>query len=232
MNKEMTAIQESKLNMFRTVETHIGDNAAIIADSPAFQTAFNKIKANNAAIQSAAQQRSASLTGIAADKSNLKQTLAKLAATIAGAVFAYAAAEKNQTLKQEMNISVSKLQRARDEELAPRCQMIHDRAETNLAALTDYGINAAQLKNLQTAINNYSAETMKPRQAVSTRKTTRANLAALFRENDDILKNQLDKLIELYRADHPDFVNTYFQTRIIVDPPTRARKAEDVVVKK
>ena len=97
-------------------------------------------------------------------------------------------------------------------------QNIHDADAANLAALADS----------ETAIDNYSAETMKPRTAVSNRKTATANLAALFKETNDILKNQMDKLIELYRADHPDFVNTYFETRIMVDPPTRARKMGDV----
>ena len=94
-------------------------------------------------------------------------------------------------------------------------QNIHDVDAANLAAIADS----------ETATENYSAETMKPR--VGNRKTATANLTALFKETDDILKNQMDKLIELYRADHPDFVNTYFETRIIVDPPTRARKVED-----
>lgn len=39
-------------------------------------------------------------------------------------------------------------------------------------------------------------------------------------------RKQMDKLIKLYRADHPDFVKTYESARIIVDLPTRARKAE------
>lgn len=227
MNKEMNAKQNAKLNMYRATGKQLDDNASIVAANVAFQTAFNKIKANIIAIQTVAQQKSASLTGIAADKSNSKQILCKLAATIAGAVSAYASATKNETLKQEMNLSITTLARTRDEALAPRCQMIHDRATANKDALADYDIKSAQLTALQTAIDNYSAETMKPRHAVSTRKTATANLAALFKENDDILKNQLDKLIELYRADHPDFVQTYESARIIVDPPTRARKIGD-----
>ncbi len=223
----MNAKQNAKLNMYRATEKHIEDNSEIIASTPAFQTAFNKFKARIAAISSTAQQKSAALTGIAADKKNSKQILCKLAADIAGVIYAYASATNNETLKQEMNLPVTTLLRTRDEALAPRCQNIHDRAQSNARALNEYGIKPDQLTDLQTAIDNYSAETMKPRTAVSNRKTATANLAALFKETDDILKNQMDKLIELYRADHPDFVNTYFETRIIVDPPTRARKTEE-----
>lgn len=231
MNKEMNAKQNAKLNMYRTTVKHLDENDAITAASPAFQTAVNKLKATNTAIAGTAQQKSGALTGIAADKSNAKQTLCQIASTIAGAVSAYASANRSETLKQEMNLPVSTLARSRDEALAPRCQMIHDRADENKDALADYGISRTQLSNLQTAIDNYSAETTKPRTAVTQRKTANVNLAALFKENDDILKNQLDKLVELYRPDHPDFVQTYESARIIVDPPVRPRKSEDAANK-
>jgi len=226
MNTEMNPKQKAKPNIYRVSEKHVGDNASIIAANAAFQQTFNKFKANIAATTNTAQQKSAALTGIAADKNNARQRLCKFAASIAGVIYAYASANNNETLKQEMNLPVTTLVRTRDEALAPRCQMIHDRAQTNLVALDDYGIKAAQLENLQTAIDNYSPETSRPRHAVSSRKTANANLAVLFKEND-ILKNQMDKLIELYHAAYPDFVQIYESTRIIVDPPTKPRKTED-----
>ncbi len=210
MNQQMSAKLNAKLNMFRTTGKHLDDNATIIEENVALQKAFNQFKANNTAIQIIAQEKSASLTGITADKANLKQTLCKLAATIAGAVSAYASATQNEILKQEMNLPVSTIMRSRDEALAPRCQMIRDRTAANAAALANYGIKPAQLTDLQTtAIDNYSAATMKPRRAVSSPKTANATLAALFKENDALLNDQIDKLIELYRADHSDFVQTY-----------------------
>lgn len=228
MSKELTAKQNSKLNMYRTTAQHVEENSAI-AVSPAFQTAFNKFKANIAAIQTTAQQKSATLTGIAADKANAKKAVCQMAANIAGIVFAYAAASDNEILKQEMNLSVTTLARTRDEALVPRCQMIHAKAAANLTALGEYGIKSDQLDALQTAIDRYSATTANPRVALSNRKTVNVNLAAIFKENDAILNNQMDKIIEIYRPAHPDFVNTYFEARIIVDPPTIAKKPKDVV---
>lgn len=220
----INAKQNAKLNSFRAAEKHIEDNAVIISSTPAFQTAFTKLKAKIAAIVDTAQQKSGALSGAAGDKKTAKQTLCKIAATVAGAIYAYASANRNETLQQSMNLPVTTLMRMRDEAVAPLCQMIHDRAETDLEALRDYGIKPAHLTDLQTAIADYFAKSINPRSAITNRKTVNANLTNLFREADEILKNQLDKLIELFREDHPDFVNTYFETRIIVDPPTRPRK--------
>lgn len=232
MIKEMNSKQEAKLNMNRAVEQHIDDNAAIIAASPAFQTAFTKFKANIAAIQNVAQQKSAPLTGIAVDKINFKQTLCNQTVIVAGYIYAYAAANKNNTLKNEMDLSVTKLMRTRDEELAPRCQNVHAKGNALQADLADYGVTKPLLAGLQTAINNYAAQTPKPRTAVSNRKTATGNIAALFKENDEILADQMDRLIEQFRADHPDFVNTYFSTRIIVDPPAKSRKLNNAADEK
>ncbi len=63
--------------------------------------------------------------------------------------------------------------------------------------------------------------------AISTRKTTNLNLVAIIKETDEILSEQMDRLIELFCPDHPDFVQTYESTRIIVDPPTKPKKPKD-----
>lgn len=232
MNKEMNAKQEARLNMQRGTEQHIDANQTIVASNAAFQTAFTRFKANIAAILNAAQQKSAPRTGVAADKTAARQTLCRTADTIAGYIFAYASSASNNTLKNEMDTTYAKLFKIRDEELAPRCQNIHDRGAENLSALADFGVTAALLANLQTAIDNYSAITPKPRTALSERKTNTANIAALLDANDHILEDQLDRLIELFRPANPDFVQTYETIRNVVKPASRPRKPRPPADKK
>jgi Carboxypeptidase regulatory-like domain len=229
--KQLTAKQEANLNSQRTSEKHIDDNISIIAAIPAFLATFNQIKTNIAAILDGAQSKSASLTGIAAGKTSLRETLSGKIAAIAGVIQTFADDTGNAQLRAEMNITPSRLKRTRDEEIAPLCQFVHDRANAHLAALADYNITAARLAEIQTLINNYSAEVPKPRAAVSSRKTTNANIASLFKENDKLF-DKLDKQIETLREDHPDFVNTYFSTREIVDPQTTTTQLKGTVTDK
>ena len=222
MNQALNKIQDAKLGSYRATEQHIEDNIAIIAAIPAFQATYNQFKANIAAINDAVGQKSV-ISGVAADKKARRESLVNLASTIAGLVYSYAVANSDFTLRDEMNINSSTFKRTRDENLAPLCQMIHDRAQTNLAALADYNINAAKLAALQTAINEYAAAVPKPRAALSSRKTTNAGIAQIFRETDELLENQLDKQVASLRADHPAFVQTYETVRHIVKPATRPR---------
>ncbi len=223
---QRTAIQEAKVNSYRATEQHVDDNIEIIAVIPAFKVTFDNIKTNIAAILDAAEQKAASLTGITAGKSDARETLVKRAAIIAGLIYTYAADIGDKTLMEEMNLTESKIRRNRDDELIPLARMIHNRANANLDALKDYNINADKLSDLQTAIDNFTAAAPKPRTAVSNRKTTNINIAAKIRDTDKLLA-KFDKQIESLAEDHSDFVNTYRSTRIIVDPPTRARKKMD-----
>jgi hypothetical protein len=214
----MNAIQQAKLKMYRATEKHCDDNASIIASLPAFQTALARFKAKIANILSTTQQKDVVLTGITTDKSNSKQMLCQIASDIANLVFAYADTNNNNTLKQEVNYNYTKLIKTREDQLAPRCQNIHDKALANIQNLEDFGIESHKLTNLQDAINNYQENSPKTRTATSNRKTLNANLSQLFKETDSILKNQMDKLVVAFRNNNPNFVATYETNRIIIDP--------------
>lgn len=228
----MKARQEAKVSMFRAIIQLCEANAAIVATILAFQNAFNAFKATVEQISGATQLTDVPLQGITADKGNRKQTLAQRAADIAGIVFAFASANSNLTLRQEVNFNFSKLMKTRDEELAPRCQNIHDKAQENLGALKDYGIEAAQLAEMQTLIDDYAAATPKPRTAVSHRKTQHANVNQLIKQADEILKDQMDKLVVNFRAANPDFVAQYESNRIIIDPAKTTTELRGVVTNK
>ena len=62
MTIQINAKHNAKLNMYRTTEKHVDDNASVVAGNPAFQTAFTKLKTNIVAIQNTAQQKSAAMT--------------------------------------------------------------------------------------------------------------------------------------------------------------------------
>lgn len=226
MDKQLNKKQEAKFNSFRATELHVDENIALINTIPAFLATYNKIKAKIAAVSENAQLKSASLVGIAAGKSNSRQIVSTKTVSIAGVIYTYADDIGDTTLREEMNINASRLKRTRDDELTPLCQFVHDRAQTHIAALKDYNITVEKLADFQTAINNYKADTPKPRTAVSNRKTTNVNIKIIFKELDELF-DKFDRQIESLAEIHPDFVRTYFSTREIVDPPTKAKKPNE-----
>jgi hypothetical protein len=104
--------------------------------------------------------------------------------------------------------------------LAPIYQNIDDAGVEHKDALAAYGVTDAKLADLQTAINGYTGEVAKPRNAIVDRKVTKAQIKDLFKQADEILVEQMDKLIEDFAEDNPEFVAQYNAARIIIDPKT------------
>lgn len=228
----MDSLQQARLNSYQTIETHCNNNAAIVATIPAFQNAFNDFKAKIVEIIAADRQQNIDLTGITADKAQLKKTLCERASIIAGAIFAFASTNSNNELKQQMNVSLSKLLKTSDNQLAARCRNIHDTGAANLDVLKDYGINAAKLTALQTDIDEYAAAAPKPRAVRTQRKTATGSLRELFKQADQMLEERMDPLIGLLKETNPDFAATYANAREIDDPSTTTTQLKGVITDK
>jgi hypothetical protein len=228
----MDARQNAKSKMYRATEQHCDENTEITKNMPAFVAAFNSLKAIITEITATTQKTSVVLKGIVTDKNASRLSLATKASDIGGMIFAFASAKGNNTLKQEVNFSLSKLLNVGEESFISRCQTIHAKGVENIAMLPDYGITNQTLSDLQSAIDEYVAKSPNARTAKSNRKTMNANLTALFKQADTVLKEQMDKLIVAFRADHPDFVKTYEANRIIIDPASKTTQLKGKVTSK
>ncbi len=216
--KTMDSRNEARLNMYRAVQLFCNNNSAITVASPAFTAALATLDANISAIISTASSQTEVITGIAIDKTVLKKNLSQAAADLAALVYAYAVSINNNTLKQEVNYAYSDFYRIKDDLLAPTAQNVHDAATANLAALAPYGVIAPMLAALLTTIQNYGTAVPTPRNAKALKSTYAANLKQLFKQTDNLLKNQLDKIVVSFKTTQPDFYNTWLNNRIIIDP--------------
>ena len=79
----MTARNESKLNMYRTVKQLCDDNTTTVALNAAFLAAFNIFKAKLSTLITTVTSESQVIKGIAVDKKVLKQNLCQTTADIA-----------------------------------------------------------------------------------------------------------------------------------------------------
>lgn len=226
----MLARQFAKLDMYRIIKDHCESNPTIVSSVTAFQNAVNAFKAKIALIDETQQQEKAPLAGIAVDKSVLKQTLSRRAAGIADIIYAYAAATGNNTLKEAADFPVSRLLRAKSSEIAALCGHIHAKAVEHKQILEkDFGLTTQKLADLQTAIDDFNAATTKPKTAIGNRKTLKANLRAYFKEADEILDEQMDKLVTGFKDTAPDFVSTYENLRLVQDPITTTTQLKGTV---
>ena len=143
--------------------------------------------------------------------------MAQAAVGIASAVRAFAIKTKNNTLAGEVDFNQSDITSARDEDALANCQNIHDLANTNIASLGIFGVTAARLTTLQTAITAFSGLMGKPRQTIATGKTATQQLSDAFDAADLALDEELDNLIGQFTPANAKFVGDYQNARTIVD---------------
>lgn len=216
----MNARQEAKLSMYRAVEKHVNENTTITNTNAAFTAAFSTFSKKIANLQGSETVVSKQTKGVSADKSVLKTILCRSAADLAALVFAYANKTQNNTLKQEVNYSVSDFKKMSDDLIAPACKNIANAANSNLAALADYGVTAAMISDFEKDMANYSAAVPMPQNVRAAKTTETAAIKATIKEIDDVLKNEMDKLVTTFKTAEPKFVSTYLNVRVIIDPKT------------
>jgi len=226
---EMTDIQENKMSMYIAVSSVMDGFNAVWAGTPAYVTAAGAYNGKLDEIRATRLVQEGDTTGVAADKAQAREAAVAGAIMIAAAVQAYASVEGNNTLGGLVDYSASDLRRSRDTVLSDRLDVIHDAANDNLAALTDYGVVGADLTAFEALIAAYNDQVQDPRTAIGGRAAATAHLVDLFTETDDILKNRLDNLTELYRATGPEFYAKYGNARKIIDLGRRSSGEPPVV---
>lgn len=213
----MTDKQENKRSMYIAVQNVCNTNDTLWSGLPSFGTAFTEFETVLAAITAQSQIQEGKTTGITQNKQKEEDEMIQITVEIAAAVYAYASKIGDNELRDKVNYSPSSLRESRDTVLKDICQGIHDEANNVIAELADYGKTPEDIIQLQKEIDDFAAIIAKPRTAIGTRATATTQLVQLFSQADDLLKNQMDRLIVTYQNTQATFYNKYQNSRTIVD---------------
>ena len=225
----MNKINESRLYMYEAVIAYCNNNAATTALVPAFQTALTAFETVVGQINDTMQMEANNITGFTSEKLQLKTSLSDQAANLSAALFAFASATNNIQLKEQFSFSYSDIKRLSDEMLAPTCANIRDALNANITALAAYGVTAANVTDLQTAITNYKVKIVSPRNALNQRSAYSIALNNFFVQANEILKDQLDKMALQFKTSAVGFYVAYRNNRALVGPGTSATRISGTV---
>ncbi|MEO8066605.1 MAG: hypothetical protein ABI599_02815 [Flavobacteriales bacterium] len=213
----MKKTSENRFSMILTVLQVCAKHVATWTGLVPYKSAHDELVNNSAAIKAATQKQEQVLIGIALDKRFKKDGMVKRTVDVAQAVFAYAVDQGDLILQEKANYSRSDLYKERDTVIGQVCQNIHGLANAAIAALGAYGVVAADLTALQTAIDAYVNVVASPRTALTVRKGATAEIDLLVRNSMKILNSRMDKLMPEFETSAPTFFQEYFDARIIVD---------------
>ena len=211
----MTDRQTNRLAMYQAVQVICNENATVWNGVPIIQTVFTDFTDKLSKLETTAQEQIITSVGITEDKEDLRNVMSEMAVALAQPIQAYAAMMANNELLSVVDYSMSSFERAKDIEVILMSKNILEAGTVNLADLTPYGVSQLQLDDLDVAITAFEGKQSEPRVFISSRKEVTARLNDLFTAIDSILKNQLDKLMYIFKED--EFYRAYKAARIIID---------------
>ena len=213
----MTDSQSNKLDMYNVVFNYYTTNQTIIDAVPARQTAFGQLGLNIALINKEIAGQSSNTTGVAQDKTALRNTLDNITNTVLQTSKAWALSINNNTLAAEFDYSLSDIERIKDDTIQGFCNYRIQIVNQNLPALADYGIDATAVTAWQDALTAYVNVLESPRVAINTRHLHTQKLKELFSQTQDLLTQQTDPLMVVFKLSDPTLYNGYKQARIIIN---------------
>ena len=205
----MNATQQNRLSMFLAVLGVMDKYHAAWSTMTALAEIVTRLTNFTTAIQDKTGVQGTPLTGIAGGKRRTRMDMIQQALAIAGDLQALATKTNDSALEGKVAMELSDLVRLNDTLVAPRCQQVHYLANTNAAALVPYGVAAADITTLQTAIDAYTAVLTKPREAVIGRTEVTGAIAQDEDAANTLLQNELDPVMrKLRRRMRPSSANT------------------------
>ena len=220
----------NSINMIRATILWCTNNTSATSTIPVFATHLATIQNKLTLIDEYTQTALKKTTGVTNDTNQIRATMQLIAHKCACAISAYAATQKNNTLRAKVNYTLNNMSAKKKEEIDDICQTIHYEATIHLTVATGFGYSQTDLNDLQQAITLYRIRMQDPRQAIISRRTALNTLRAQIKEIKTILFKQiLDSMVQTLRLTQPQFVSGYFQSRIIIDLGTTHAKLRGTI---
>ncbi len=213
MDRKLT----NRVTMFKTVAAVLDQNNSIWSGMAPLATAVQAFKAKVTAIDAAAQKQETPVSGAVDEKAGARDALEDVLFLTCEALGALGHTSNDNELMALTDLTPSGLDKLGDEALANRATTILARANAMKSELATLQVTQANLDELDQALQDFQASKAKPRTAVAERVAQTESLPSLVREGSDILGNQIDPLVNLFRRSNADFVAGYRSARVIVD---------------
>ena len=212
--------------MYRAVRQVIQKNNSSWSGFEAFENGVTKFVQKVTELERLTYQKSKALVGAKSQRDKKRAIIADKALIVANGIFSYASNIEDEKLKAEVNYSPSTLKYTPNTRFFQMVEGIIAKATELITEIEPYGVDQAKLDDLELAYTEMAEIANLPRQAIVSRKMISTKIDELIQDVDNVLKEQLDRLIVSLKADEKDFVLVYEGARTIIDSPASRRKLD------
>lgn len=220
-----------KLDMFGRVIFVCDANTSIIDSVPALKNSYAAFKLLVAADNTLAQQlpQEDEGNGYAEHRNQVWKALAQSLDSMCGGLRSYAKKSKNIELLTQAKFSPGRFVKKRGTEAILLAKSKLTLLTAQMANLADYNVTPAKLTAATALTAELDLLNPKPTAQRSVDKALRKRVTQQIKETTALLKDEVDTLMLTLKADHPGFVEQYFNARRIVKTGIHHEKTEEEI---
>lgn len=136
---------------------------------------------------------------------------------LSSAIYVYGKRNEIFKLTDRTKVNRSKLKTARELDFLQWARILFNDAQENKEALVDFGIDEKEIEKLGNLVQAFEDAMKSMSVKTARRSSSRERLRDLFNEVDEIVKDSLDRLIELIKDEDDSGYMHYQASRMIKD---------------
>jgi hypothetical protein len=224
----MTDKQDAKLKMYQKILNVCDEWSREYAGASATVSAVDELRQLELDIRVATkQQKESNPKGATKEKDSAFDRMTELSLKVADPLYVYGFNTGNSRLMEKVSVNKHMFYNVHDQEALTLAKIIAGEAEANASILPDYGINAADIAELDAAIAQVGKLINAPASVIGERKLRTGSLRELFVAADSVIFDKLDRLIRVFKTSSPEFFALYGNARNVINTAARKRKTGD-----
>ena len=211
----MSKYLENRFTMIVGVWTFLLASLEKFSAIPALVKAIGRLDQLVAAIKTKTGELKNITPGKTAAKHTAEDELIEILVPAAAALYSIGKEKKLPDVMETADSTARTLRRMRDTDLAASADALAKLAVRFTAELVEYGFDAAKIALLRTRTDVYSAAIGTRESSVGEHSGARAALLQLYDQAEELLGDDLDRLIELVKSAEPQLYDQYFALRSV-----------------
>jgi len=182
---------------------------------PALAKAIGKLDQLVTAIKAKTNEMNNTTVGKTAAKHTAEDDMIEILVPVANALYSIGKEKKLPDVMEQADLTERSLRRLRDTDLAMKADAIVVLTGKYTAELAEYGFDAAKVALVKTRVDTYAASIGIRESSVGEHSGARIALMQMYDQADELLNDDLDRLMELIRSSEPQLYSQYFALRSV-----------------
>lgn len=218
----------NKMNMYALVRNILEENQAIWDGTPVFSQSYQHFVDFNDELLLSENQHALSSKEKTETKDRVMLDLLTKGDVYRSILILFAKATSNNSLLARVKMTSSFFKAGTTREKMVRLNDVKEALVAHEVQLADYGIPSVEIAHFVSQFNLLTQLVKNPRKHIAQRTTITARINELVKLMDELLHDELDHLVRLFKESHPKFVSGYFAVRVIVDHNGKPKPRLDI----